>query len=405
MHRFAPPGIASVNSWFAGYAVTVPAMAGSLLTFLVMSAALWGAVNATYRRYDFQIPVRALPFVVAALACFALYAITGLIAENPAELPSKLQPFFLLLAVPFFVARFRGFDPARSWTMMVKYAPLGSLAGLAAFFASGSDAGGAGNQNVYGVAMTVLGMLSLTAVLSAGQRDRLLGFVGYLIAVLAVVLSETRTMLPPLLLLPVFALFLGPKLDKRWIILGGGLLLIILIALAPQISRQVMSAVDDVKTMETTEQIKPVAARIALWNGAWNAILAHPIAGYGLQNKMNVVFSLVDTKMKLPSYNHVHNEFLDAMVAGGVLALAGFLAVLLTPLRMIGLSAKSKQQDFVILGIITIFATRALTGNVMTHDLVITLFLFPLMMAAAANTSPGVWVAWRGRGAEVQRQS
>lgn len=395
--RFRSPSIGFTNAWFAGYGSTVPAMAGSYLTLMLGYVGAWAIFNATHRRYDLRLPARALPFVVAAFFCVFAYLVTGLLAENREHLLVKLQPFALWIALPFLIARFRGFEPSRAWPMIARYAPLGSLAGLIAYFISGLDAGGAGNPNVFGVAASVLGMLSLTGVMSSSDRQKLLGFCGYLIAVVAVAISETRTMLPPLLVLPVVAMIMNGGFGRKWVVLGGGLLVVILASLSPFILDQITSAMDDLRNFGVSTEPTPIGTRLALWAAAWKAILAEPWLGYGLQNRMDVVVSLNETNIEVPKFSHVHNEYLDALVAGGIPALIGLLGVLLAPLWMLGGTPGSRQRDFVIIATVFLFATRSLSGNFLTHDLLVSLYLFAMMFAAATDPRSDDIVFWKGR--------
>lgn len=400
--RFRSPSIGFTNAWFAGYGSTVPAMAGSYLTLMLAYVGLWAIINATHRRYDLRLPARAMPFVASALFCVFAYTVTGLLAENRERLFYKLQTFALWIALPFLIARFRGFEPLRAWPMILRYAPLGSLAGLIAFFISGMDAGGAGNPNVFGMAASMLGMLSLTGVISSSDRQKLLGFCGYLIAVIAVAVSETRTMLPPMLVLPVVAVVMNGGVARKWVVLGGGLLVVILVCLSPMIVGQFRSAIDDLRNFGVSDVPTPVGIRLALWIAAWKAIVAEPWLGYGLQNKMDVVYSLNETNMKIPSFSHVHNEYLDALVAGGIPALIGLLGVLLTPLWMLGRGQASRQRDFVIVATVFLFATKSLSGNFLTHDLIVSLYLFAMTFAAATDPRLDDIVFWKGRSGTAQ---
>jgi O-antigen ligase len=397
LSRLKLPDPRQVNAWFVGYAATVPAIAGSLLTFMIFASTLWEVLNNVCRRYDFRWPVRSIPFIAAGLFCLLAFVLTGLVTSDPGELFAKLRPMLALLAPPLMIARFRAFDPAQTFSMLLQYAPLGSAAGLVSFYVSGGDAGGAGNQNVFGVAMAVLGALSLAGALSDDKRARLLGFGGYLVAVFAVVVSSTRTMVPPVLLIGVAALVLRSRLDRRWLLGAAALLIALVVALVPAMVVQVSSAINDVTMMETSSAVTPVGARIAMWMAAGKAIMAQPWFGYGLPDRMDVVISLNKTMIALPHYSHVHNAYLDSLLAGGIPALAGLLTLLLAPLWMLSGGQENRQRDFVILAIVFTFAIRGLAGNILTHDLIIMLYLFPLIVAAAADPRPVEKVLWRVR--------
>lgn len=398
--------VASVNAWYTGYAATTPGIAGSLMTFLYYIAGIWALINATYRRYTLRLPRRAAPFAVAAVVYPIIMLLTSLAAENRGDLPKAMLPLAALPLAPLVIARYRHADPQRAWLMFARYAPLGAVAGLAASIVSGSRAGGAGNENVFAVAMAVLAIFSLVGADSSSIRDRLCGFSGYLCAAAGVVLADARTMYPTIAALPIGFFFLGGMAGWRSQIALVVTAILLGVTFFTRIMVQLDAIIQEFRLLGSGIDITSTGLRLRLWEASWRAILDSPFLGYGLQNKMHVVVGLMDERLSWIGFTHVHNAWLDAMVAGGVGAGLALLALLLSPLAMVfGRAGEQRGRRFAVIALVATFLLQSLTGNLVTHDLLAVLLVFPFVLAAACDPAQDDIVLLHGRDGNAEEHA
>lgn len=391
------PAMSDVDAVFAGYLATVPAMAGSLATGLYFGASGWGLLTAIFRVYDYRIPRRAAPFVLSCIYCFFAFLVTSLIAGNIEALAPKILSLFSLLMVPLFVARFRASDPGRTLEFFCRYAPLGVIAGLGAFVLSDFDAGGAGNPNIFGLAIAVLGAISLAGVFLRNWYQRAFGLAGYCLALTGVVVSEARSMIIAMIVLPVLVVIFMRGISRRMVAASAILVVIVVAALSPFVVGQFQAGMHDIENLAESTELTSTGARLTLWSAAVSAIADSPWVGYGIQNKMDAVFDRINSSVPMPKYSHVHNEFLDAMVAGGIPALIGLVLVLFSPLLMVTAGPGNALKNYVICSIVVVFLLRALAGSFLTHDLVIVLFLISISIAAAFDLDRRDFIILRAR--------
>lgn len=392
--------MASVNAWYAGYTATTPGIAGSLLTFLYYGAGLWTLFNAAYRRYTLRLPRRAAPFAIAAAAYFVIMLATGLAAESPGDLLKPMLPLCALLFAPLIIAGYRRADPQRAWAMFVRYAPLGAVAGFVASVVSGSPAGGAGNPNVFAVAMTILAIFSLAGVDSGSMRGRLFGAAGFLCATAGVILADARTMYPVVIALPFGFVIAAGLVSRRSLAATAAVIALLLVIFHERILGEYARTLWQFDMLQSGVDNNSVGMRLRLWEAAWQAILDSPILGHGLQNKMPVVVGLMEERLSWLGFTHVHNAYLDAMVAGGVGAGLALLVLLLSPLAMVfGRPGESRGRRFVVVALVVTFLLQCMTGNLLTHDLLAVLAVYPFALAAACDPAGEDIVLLRGRDA------
>lgn len=385
--------------------MTVPAVAGSLLTFMYFGAGLWAMMNATVRRYTLALPARAVPFALACLAFPAAMALAGLAGENRDELPRALLPSSAFLFVPLFIARYRPFDPVRSLAALYTYAPLGAAGGLAiglvqVFRDTEPTSGGAGNSAVYGTAMVLLASLSLAGLFQKRRWLWAAAIAGFTLGMAGVLLSQTRTLYPLLILLPLLLLLVNPSrklLGLAAVTLAFGVVLGVLGSSLLVSGYQ--QAFQDVELLERDDVVaSSIGLRAALWSASLEAYAEMPLLGYGPQNKMDVVAEHMDERVSYVRFSHVHNGPLDAAVAAGTVGVVAFFSVMLTPLVMVfGRGGEMRERRFIALSTFCIFGLSSVTGTPFEHDLLSVLFLLPLIVVAAADPDPRERVFWRGR--------
>ncbi len=369
---------------YSGYVATVPGFAGSWLSFLFYGAGLWAIVNLARGRRWLVIPRRSLAFIFSGLTYFAILQIAGIASSGLAGLP-YLNPAAFLFA-PLLIGRYRSGSPLASWETLCRWAPLGAALGLAALFITGTQSGGAGNASVLGIVMAVLGILSLAGVFSPHRQAKWIALAGTCLAFVGVIWSGTRTLYPCIILVPAVAAICIGRLQLRWVALAAVVLAVLGFANLDKLEHQWRITKSDIQMIEAQRSDSSMATRLALWSGALEAISDRPVLGYGPHEKMSAVRSRLDRRMSGMTFTHVHNVYLDTMVAAGAVGLVALLAVLLTPLLMVwGSFDERKDRRFVVMSVVGTFALFGLTGPLFTHDLITVLFVLPLVLVAASD--------------------
>lgn len=396
--RFDKPTMGDMDAWYAGYAATVPAMAGSWLTFLFYIAAIWAIINALYRRYTLAIPVRSLPFVVAGFAFIAFALISGLMAETTNGLLSGLDTYAALLAAPLLIARFRYSEPLRAWKMFARFAPLGALAGVGAVLVSGSGNGGAGNANVFATVMGVLAIFSLVGAFSPGRLRQAIGIAGFGLAAYGIIVSGHRTLYPCLVIFPLLALGFGGAFRFRYVVAACILVAVLAAANLGVLNLQWENSQNEISNLRDEQFETSLGLRVKMWEASLEAIAEKPLLGYGPQQKMEIVRRHMNASEAKFGFSHLHNGFIDAAVAGGFVGFAAFVYLLGSPLLMVfGRGDELADRRFVVVAILVMFGLISLTSVFLSHDLMIVLFVLPLVMVAATDPDPRLIVLLKGR--------
>ena len=383
--RLAPLPAAVSSALFCGYAITTPAMAGSWFTLLFFLAGILAAGRQLMGAYPVLLPRRAAPFALACGIYAAVICISSLSASGQERiLPSLLSYVAFLFVLPV-TARFRLSNPDLAFEFFQKFACLGAALGLAvALFQiyvlrAPLAAGGGGNYGVFGLVMAVLGALSCGWAMGGGRWRVIAGSAGFLAAAAGIFLSDTRTLLPLIVLLPFMAAMFAAS--RKWVpvLLSAALILASAPVWLPPVQTKAAQIYRELANASTSGPTDSMGARWLLWEASVVAIREKPWLGWGAQNKMEAINDQVEKRIgrRFP-FRHAHNQVLDALVAGGVFAGAAVIAVLLAPLfAVFGRRADgTKQRRFGVISLFLIYGSSSLTGSPFQHDLMLVLFLW-----------------------------
>lgn len=385
--RIGRPTMGDVDAIYMGYIAAIPGVAGSLSTVLFVGAELWAIFNGLRRAYPIRLPRSALPFAVTCVFCFLVFLVTGLLADRPFSSLLLLGPLTIVLFSPLIIARLRHSTPELCQRLFIRYSPLGVVVGSIAFWASGSIGGGAGNPGMFGLAIAVMGIASLAGVYSQRTAVRAVAIAGFGLAFAMEIASESRSIIVMMAIVPFIALMCTHRSNWKTVGLVVVALGVVAAALSPIIIPQMAKAVAEIAAFGPNAEFTSMGARLAMWETAFRAIGESPLLGYGIQNRMDVVLN--DPSIAIPgmSFTHLHNQFIDAFVAGGIFAFVGVVLLFATPLLMLfPMRENPPERSFLILSVVTVFAGSALFGPVFTNDLATTLYLLPIITAAATHT-------------------
>jgi O-antigen ligase len=140
-----------------------------------------------------------------------------------------------------------------------------------------------------------------------------------------------------------------------------------------------------------------VGKRFEMWRAAWRLFLSHPLSGVGTGAYKDMTNELIKKGQIGPfisSYDHPHNDYLDALSNRGILGFAVLFAILLIPtLRFV--RATSSQQGAMhaigLAGVLTVagFAIYALTDTIFLHSIMITWYvIYMALFYALLETQP-----------------
>jgi O-antigen ligase len=372
------------SALYCGYAITTPAMAGSWFTLLFFLSGIIAAGRQLMGAYPVLLPRRAAPFALACGIYAVIICISSLAASGQDRILPNLLSYIAFLFVLPMIARIRLSNPDLAFEYFQKFACLGAVLGLAValfqiyYLKAPLAAGGGGNYGVFGLVMSVLGALSCGWAMGGGWRRVIAGSAGFLAGAAGIMMSDSRTLLPLIVLLPLMAATFAAS--RKWVPVSVAIALILASAPVwlPSVQPKVTQIYGELANASTSGPGDSMGVRWLLWEASVLAIKEKPWLGWGAQNKMEAVNDQIEMRIdrRFP-YRHVHNQALDALVAGGVFAGAAVIAVLLAPLfTVFGRRANgTKQRRFGIISLFLIYGLSSLTGSPFQHDLMLALFL------------------------------
>lgn len=125
------------------------------------------------------------------------------------------------------------------------------------------------------------------------------------------------------------------------------------------------------------------------------AFVEAPILGVGVDAFQAYLKHLVaqgSIHANVALFMHAHNQYLHSLATGGVLGLAGLLAILILPLRMFWKQARSEDEELSALGfagvlLITGYAVYCLTDSLLYVPSSLQFYVFMLMALAYLGIS------------------
>ncbi|MEO1701396.1 MAG: O-antigen ligase family protein [Pseudomonadota bacterium] len=292
------PSIEKQNIYFTAFATSAVAWVGSLLTVLVVLSILWATVSLPQRHFAFNIERHQVPFVTMATIFAVLgFAMVRFHAGKPIGIDGL--EYLVFLAPLLLLARFQVGPSKEDFRAIVKQglAAAGILAGAVAacqFLYWGARAeGAAGNPLAFATVSTLAGLGAMILLIEPDRRhDRLLGMFGWTGAVIAVTLSQSRTMIVVLL----SCSFLFAALSWRELLRGySRSFLILLASVAIIASGSAASVVVDRMSADVpvaeTEQVAPTSAG---WRGiyleaGWRVASKSLLFGVGRSERAHLV--------------------------------------------------------------------------------------------------------------------
>lgn len=272
-------------------------------------------------------------------------------------------------------------DRARLLDFMIMVAPWCALLVAAIAFVQAAygvrPEGGAGNSAVFAVLVAILFAFNLVALSrAAGRFGTLVAIAGVLATAAALVLSETRSLWPCLVLFPPLIWFATRKAHAaslRPALIALAAILVIGIAFGGTIRERYDQAMADIAASQAGRMQTSLGKRFVIWEVAADAIAERPILGHGPDSAVPLMRERTPAIAGKPVvYSHFHNVLLDETVRTGIVGTLALIAMIVVPL---GFGFASRRDATGSLGLALLMCFHAAyvlsgaAGIMLHHDL------------------------------------
>lgn len=384
----------------------MPLALGSVATVLFFAGCAWVGFLWLIGRLSWVWPATTAYGCVAALVYFASVCVTSMSAERP--LPGLLvagtAAHYLLLTVLVGALvqspRVDVFDLALNG--LRAGAIVSCIQAAIEVFVMGNDRATAGMSNAipFGDVAMLTGALSLVGFARLSAPMRAFAAAAALAGLVGCFLSLTRGALVALPLVTVVAIVhLWPVIRPRPVAalaVAAGLALVLgFAAHKARIPERITALIVSIDVPNAVQSTDPSTAdRAAFWTFGLKAFWQKPLLGHGPQNAVPEVRRLAAGEgVTIPAHTHLHSEFLDAAVGGGLLGLAAMLLLLTAPVVAAAGSWRDERwRDRMAFAVLLsgCYAIFGLTNTVFGHDETNTVFAFLLVVIVVASHQASV---------------
>ncbi len=253
------------------------------------------------------------------------------------------------------------------------------------------------NALLYATLCLVAGSVSVLKLPSDGKRERIFAWFAFFMGTAAVLMSFSRGiwLVLPVMFALVIAYLVGLRALKVRQVTFAVLVLVgevAILQLAPSGSREleqrIVNPLQNLRTGEIADM--SVNHRLDLLRTSWHAFLESPVVGYGMQNTVTAGNRLSTQVLGYQTdytYTHVHNDYLNHAVGGGLPLTALFAGMLLLPLWLAVRSRRDRayyNRLYFAAMLSAGYAGAAMTNLVFRHDLPQTFFMCGLMFVAVS---------------------
>jgi O-antigen ligase len=317
-----------------------------LLVARLADGSLWASLRS-------PAPIALIAIVSALLACFAVTA------KQPGDIVFIFNFAMLVLFAPIY-ATMEGQRRTDGALIVARLALAGALLSVVVMLVRiGYMGGRRADTGLIGVIVLantamLLGFLSLIGAAADHGVRRFIYLLGPAAGVSTLIMTQSRG--PLLALVPLgiaAAIFLARSLRINWWWVTAGLIAGIAatalwvmslggrMAKLPGIFYSVLSG--DFVRDRTTE------FRLDLYQAGWKAFGESPIIGHGWARIMAAAAPYLKNA-KLAALPQLHNDFLDFAVAGGIIGIACYVALLAAPIALALLSPRDSQRRLRLYG-------------------------------------------------------
>lgn len=259
--------------------------------------------------------------------------------------------------------------------------------------------GGAGNPGPFATVMTVQFSLCILALFRDSSRTRWLFAAGAIAAVLCILASGMRTVLPVLLLVPAFEAFDPWRRKTRAGSFGAAkrrrriwfVLVLAFAALAVAASGRVWDLQHEfAMTMQGKIAGNSLGHRMAIWQFAADRLPQNWLAGMGQDAAVSDLKAYTHAHFGYAlGKTHLHNIALTALFRGGIIDFAATMLMLFSPLLVLvrHRACNSEGMHFLVY-LWLVYFLMAMTNLAFGHDVLDHHFIAMLAAASAIAYRP-----------------
>lgn len=389
---------------FSAIALVVPSgfSLGAVLLLAGGLTTLWRQTWPELRRHDRII-------IIVLFLYFAANVVVNLIHAAP--LREYDAPLRFLLAIPaLLLLRACPPHPAFLWSgLAVGAIGAGFYAGWQTLILSHDRAAGDTNPIQYGNISLILGVLCLAGIQWSLTQRRAKLWIAFLVAgvtmgILGSMFTGSRGswLSLPFVFLVLYACY-RRSIKKRYVIggLASAVAVCITLYTIPQteIKARVQLAITETQEyLRSDDAGTSVGARLEMWRMGAMIFPSHPWLGWGKEGYMKRTDELIKAGTVHPivgDHNHLHNEYLDALVKRGIPGLIAVLMLYLVPFRLFTLHfsrAAPGAQPYAVAGMLlsVCYIVFGLTQAFLTHNngVMILAFMFVILWSIMRNHEP-----------------
>lgn len=285
--------------------------------------------------------------------------------------------------------------------------PIAAVIAIVQFLITGERPHGfMGNALVFATISMISGFAAMVVLKDDTKFDRYFAVAAFISGTIIVVLANARGMM---ITWPFLAIILGLHLWRSRengaanlkMIAVPFALTILLTAGMFTVSQQmrdvfqfrILAPVQALLQGEVPE--RAIQSRAIMLSSGWAAFTQKPITGFGIANTVSEANKITETEFG-PEYTtsrtHLHNDYLNHLVGGGLILFVSFLSVLLAPIWLSksvpdsALNATDPVRSYFTQIITVGFAMSAMTNLLFGHDLLQSYFLICTIFIAIDAT-------------------
>ena len=255
---------------------------------------------------------------------------------------------------------------------------------------------GAGNALPFATIFITFAFLTCLGYERKSILERIISFSALILAVLIVGFWNGSRgpllLVAPLTLLMIWYLFKISKSKKTWFPLIFGLIVATLVAISFKIMQNfghdhTKNMVNGLKELTYNGSYdNSVKVRITLYKAAFDAFFVNPTFGFGIGNLLESVTQFLPKDGKF-GYSHLHNMFLNHLIAGGVVGLPFLFMLVTSPLLLLWQKRDiiSINGIYLSLLIVIIISGAGMSNVLFFHDLLSGFFSILILLAAIAS--------------------
>jgi len=371
-------------------------LCGSIVTILLALSAIWAAMSLAVRRFPFRIARSDLILAGAATLYVAVNLLTAFVNGPSWSLALKLVPVLLFLSAWLMAPRLRVSNTLALFDIFVLGSAFCAVLALPAalfevLYWHERAYGGAGNPLPFAMICCLFGLTALVNVLHEAKWRQRLGWLGFWAAVVCLMLSQSKGLLPVMVLgfvgfCAAFRSRLGHYVNRGGLISAAIAVVVVAIAAIPFYPRLEIAAAFASGDAGSAQDAS-FSVRMTLWKHALQLAEARPLLGYGVQNRRDLIGQLG------LEYTHFHNGYFTALVDAGLLGVASLVLLLVAPVVACLLAPADEWRSrrlFVACVLTATFAVGGLTNLIFWQDIYDSVFLWVgIVVVASVPVSRG----------------